>query len=78
MKRLDEWEKKNKANVNNVLADQMDSLRKRIKQVNESMERKRSVEEPMSSHDERKRSEALMTGANIIFTTLSSSINLKQ
>lgn len=64
-------------NANNVSADYLNKLRRRLNQINETMERKKSLNTPMCKN-ERRQSHAVMAGANIIFTTLSSSINLKQ
>lgn len=64
------------ANADNVSADYWNVLRRRLNQINETMERK-SVNTPKCKN-ERRQSHHVMTGANIIFTTLSSSINLKQ
>lgn len=64
-------------NANNVSADHLSTLRRRLFQLNETLERKKSVNTSITKN-ERKHSCELMSGANIVFTTLSSSINLKQ
>lgn len=64
------------ANADNVSADYLNVLRRRLNQINDTMERK--SESTMKCKNERRQSHQVMTGANIIFTTLSSSINLKQ
>lgn len=68
------------ANADNVSADQLTGLRRRLNQINETLERMKSVKGANGSlnRDERKISHVLMARANIVCTTLSSSINLKQ
>lgn len=68
------------ANADNVSADQLNVLRRRLNQINETLERQKSVKGANNSlnRNERKFSHDLMAGANIVCATLSSSINLKQ
>lgn len=68
----------NVQNANNISADNYNNLKKRITMIEEKISKKLSQENKLSYADEFKISASIMKNANLVFTTLSSSINLKQ